>query len=113
MDLNQLAVSTPTELPLPAARLEELRSSATALEASFLSEMLRHTGIGTPRQVTGGGPGEEAFAGFLADAYGTALAARGGIGLSEQIFDVLVTREVAAARGGAGSSEGDGGEAAK
>lgn len=88
----------PTFQPADAAQLaperrEELRTAARALEANFLAEMLRHTGLGEPRESGGGGAGEEAFAGFLADAYGEALADRGGIGLAESIFQVLVARE--------------------
>jgi len=82
-----------TNTPAPVQRQNELRAAAQELEASFLAEMLRHTGIGEARKTGGGGAGEEAFAGFLADEYGEALAERGGIGLADRIFEVLVARE--------------------
>ncbi|MEM8869774.1 MAG: rod-binding protein [Pseudomonadota bacterium] len=78
------------------ARLSALRASAEALEASFLAEMLRHSGVAKPPQTGGGGAGEDAFAGFLADEYADRLVKSGGIGLSEQIFQALVAREDAA-----------------
>lgn len=44
----------------PAARL-----TAQKLEASFLAEMLKHTGLGEGSGAFSGGIGEEQFASFL------------------------------------------------
>ena len=97
MDRIAALPPVPTEMAqtLPPEREVALRTAAESLEASFLAEMLRHSGVADARQTGGGGAGEEAFAGFLADAYGTALAEQGGIGLAEKVFEVLLMREQA------------------
>lgn len=74
----------------PNARQDALRESATALEQSFLAEMLRHAGVARPPEFGGGGAGEDAFAGFLADAYAEELTRAGGIGLADHIFQALL-----------------------
>ncbi|MHA3978341.1 rod-binding protein [Halovulum sp. GXIMD14794] len=71
-------------------RHEALRASASALEQSFLAEMLRHAGVARPPESGGGGAGEDAFSGFLADAYAEELTRAGGIGLADHIFEALV-----------------------
>lgn len=81
----------------PAAMRErsavtELREVAEAFEASFLAEMLRHTGLDAAPAGFGGGAGEAAFAGLLTEQYARLLAARGGVGLAEQIFEALKQR---------------------
>lgn len=74
----------------PSPQDAELRAAAEALEATFLSEMLKASGVGAPRDAFGGGAGEAPFAGFLADEYARAMASRGGIGLAEAIYRGLV-----------------------
>ena len=76
---------------------KRLRTVAQALEASFLAEMLRHTGLGDARTTLGGGAGEAAFTGFLADAYAADLVRRGGVGLGEHLV-----RAIARAQDGRG-----------
>jgi Rod binding domain-containing protein len=66
-----------------------LREAATQLEAEFLTEMLKHTGLGKPRDSMGGGVGEEQFSSFLVREQATAMANQGGIGLSESLFEAL------------------------
>ena len=68
----------------------ELREVAQELEASFLSEMLKHAGFGEAREVFGGGIGEEQMSSMLRNEHARAIAAQGGIGLAEQIFTSLV-----------------------
>jgi len=85
-------------IPTPAApeqstRQQALRNSAEALEQSFLAEMLRLSGVARPPETGGGGAGEDAFAGFLADAYAAELAETGGLGLAEGIYQSLLARE--------------------
>lgn len=84
-----LIASTPP--PDPHA---ELREVAQDLEAAFLAEMLKHAGFGEPRDDDsfGGGIGEEQFSSMLRDHHASAIASRGGLGLSEQIFTSLVRR---------------------
>ena len=43
----------------------------------------------------GGGAGEDAFSSLLTQEYGRLLAERGGIGLAEQVFELLKQRSVA------------------
>lgn len=73
----------------PDARL---RKAAEALEATFLAQMLSQAGLGAARESMGGGAGEEAFAGLLASEQAKLMAARGGIGLAETIFEALKAR---------------------
>jgi Rod binding domain-containing protein len=72
---------------------DALRDAAVALEARFLSEILRHAGFGEGRGTLGGGAGEAQFASLLRDEQARALAGQGGIGLAESLFEALVRRE--------------------
>jgi peptidoglycan hydrolase FlgJ len=89
-DIVQPLSALPTpESPRPRVADEELARVARDLEASFLSIMLREAGVGAPRDVFGGGSGEEQFSSFLTDAYAAKIAERGGIGLAEALFTAL------------------------
>lgn len=90
-----LAAISPTAGPVtPGGRPDEtqLRALAQELEARFLAEMLKHADFGAGRETLGGGPGEEQFASMLRDEHAGALAARGGIGLAEALFQALAER---------------------
>ena len=76
----------------PAPGDAALARAARDLEASFLSVILRESGVGAPPAAFGGGAGEEQFASFLAEAYAGKIADRGGIGLAEAIFRSLKER---------------------
>ncbi|MEM9755197.1 MAG: rod-binding protein [Pseudomonadota bacterium] len=92
-DLSQTAAPTspvPGSLPGPAEAA--LREAAQALEAAFISEMLKQARFGEARDAFGGGAGEAQFASFLRDEHAKALSERGGFGLSEAIFRTLVAR---------------------
>ena len=96
----QLAVPTATTdaaRDLSPARRAVLMAKARELEASFLSEMLAHAGLGAAEGAAGGafsgGIGEEQFASFLRDQQARALVEHGGIGLAEQIFNSLARRD--------------------
>ncbi|MGG7645240.1 rod-binding protein [Rhodovulum sp. YNF3179] len=81
--------------PPPALRPEtedRLRDAARALEASFISQMLKSAGLGETPSAFGGGAGEDQFASFLRDAQARALAEAGGFGLAESIFESLKGR---------------------
>lgn len=90
--------STPPPALTPAApasaevRNAHLRKLSVELEASFLAEMLAHSGLGATRESFGGGAGEEGFASFLRQEQARALAQSGGIGLAEHIFESLKAR---------------------
>ncbi|MFS4439492.1 rod-binding protein [Paracoccaceae bacterium GXU_MW_L88] len=70
----------------------KLRAVAQDLEANFLAEMLKFSGLGESRESFGGGAGEDAFASMLTTEYADLLAAQGGVGLGEQIYQSLVER---------------------
>ena len=72
--------------PATEARLQEV---ARDLEANFLSEMLKYTGLGKSRESFGGGAGEDQFASLLIDEQARAMVDAGGIGLAENIFESL------------------------
>ena len=73
----------------------ELWAAATALEATFLAEMMKAAKIGAPRGEFGGGIGEEQFSTLLVDEYARGIAGRAGTGLSEAIYRSLVADEAA------------------
>ena len=70
-----------------------LKDVAQKLETSFLAEMLKHAGVGEARGAFGGGAGEDQFASFLRQAQEGQMAASGGIGLAEQLFESLKERQ--------------------
>lgn len=74
-------------------RQEELRAVARELEATFLGEMLKNSGLGAREGDFGGGFGEEAFSGLLTQKYATAMTDAGGIGLAEWIYHSLVKKD--------------------
>lgn len=79
-------------LPSLASKNEKLMEAAKQLEANFLSEMLKSSGVGKSRTHFGGGAGEDQFSGFLVQEYATAMVEAGGIGLSESIYNALLKR---------------------
>jgi len=77
-----------------ADREGRLRAAARDLEAAFLTEMLRAAGVGRPVEGFGsGGAGEDQFASFLVEAQAEAIMQRGGLGLSQTLFQALIRRE--------------------
>jgi len=101
MSVSPSAIQPPVLPPSneAAASRDDLRSVAQDLEASFLAEMLKHAGFGAARSTFGGGAGEKQFASLLRMEHARALAASGGIGLAESLFQTLVdqqTRETGA-----------------
>ena len=78
-------------LATPADRA--LWAMAQELEATFLSEMLKDTGLGEAEGSFSGGIGEEQFGSFLRDEQARLMVGRGGIGLAEQIFRSLTAGE--------------------
>ena len=76
----------------PDAGRDKFKEVAVALEASFLTEMLKYAGHGESRSSFGGGEGEDAFASLLVREQATLMAENGGIGLAEQIIDSMMRR---------------------
>ena len=50
-------ISSPTSAPLAPDREQHLRNLSVELEASFVAEMLGHSGLGDTRESFGGGAG--------------------------------------------------------
>ncbi len=73
-----------------------LREVARDLEAAFLAEMLKHAGFGESRESFGGGIGEEQMSSLLRAEHANALAAQGGIGLAESIYQSMLRQSGAA-----------------
>lgn len=65
---------------------------AKEFEATFLSEMLKHTGLNKTSSEFGGGAGEDAFHSLLTQKYADKLAQSGGIGLAQHIYDSLIQK---------------------
>lgn len=86
-----LPLSKPTP-PDPASDEARMRQAAQDLEASFLSEMLKAAKFGEPRKSFGGGAGEGHFASFLRAEVAKDMAATGGIGLAEHLFQAMKDR---------------------
>ena len=72
---------------------EKIRKVAEKLEATFLAEMLKHSGVGETRDSFGGGIGEDQFGSFLRQAQADEMAKSGGIGLAETLFEALKERD--------------------
>lgn len=81
------------DLPLSARGNEQnLRAAALELEANFLAEMLKAAGVGETPEGFGGGAGEDQFSSLLRLEQARQMAASGGVGLTEMIFETLKER---------------------
>lgn len=87
----QLVSPMPHTVMAENTRVQNLREAASKLEATFLAEMLKSSGLGETRSTFGGGAGEEQFSSFLVQQQAEALVQAGGIGLSEALFEALMT----------------------
>lgn len=75
-------------------RLSTLKEASVRLEAQFLSEMLKASGLDAQTAEFAGGVGESQFASFLRDAQAEEIArSGGGIGLAESLFEALKARD--------------------
>lgn len=73
-----------TDAP-PADAGAPRRAAAEALEASFLAEMLKATGLGEQQNSFSGGTGESQFASFQREAIAREIVRKGGVGLAAAI----------------------------
>lgn len=90
MQTGPLSSSGPGVSSSVTSRTEaQLREKAKDLEAAFLAEMLKLSGVGKMQDSFNGGAGEEQFSSFLADEYARIMVEKGGIGLAESIFQSL------------------------
>jgi peptidoglycan hydrolase FlgJ len=71
-------------------RESRAKKAALALEASFLSEMLKSAGFGSQVSTFSGGAGEDQFASFHREAIAERMVRAGGIGLAEHFFKAMM-----------------------
>lgn len=79
----------PPMIPTVSARDLALRNAAEKMEAGFLAEMLKASGLGKTSSEFGGGAGEDQFSSFLIQEQAMQMVKAGGIGLAESLFDAL------------------------
>ena len=92
----QPIASAPVGAGMSPAELASARMAADSFEAQFIAEMLKYSGLNETSSSFGGGPGEEAFASFLTEAYAEKITTAGGFGLSEAIFRAMISKGEAA-----------------
>lgn len=90
MDISPISATAP-------AREVLLMTKAKELEATFLSEMLGHSGLGALDGAFGGGHGEAQFDSFLRHEQAKLIVRGGGLGLAELIFKAMTEAENGAA----------------
>jgi Rod binding domain-containing protein len=71
-----------------------MRAAAQAFEATFVAEMLKHTGLGKMPETFNGGAGEAGFSGFLTQEYADLIASTGRIGIADQVYATLKARSM-------------------
>ena len=71
---------------------QEMRKTAASLEAAFLAEMLKFSGVGEEKGPFSGGESANQFASFYREAQAKELVKAGGIGLAESIFQSMQGR---------------------
>ncbi|TKZ15460.1 hypothetical protein FAP39_17135 [Shimia litoralis] len=87
-----MQIPAPPAPPLPQGseyKHSPAYKAAQELEASFLAEMLKISGLGKPLEGFGGGSGEDQFSSFLVNAQAKEIVKAGGLGLTEIIFESL------------------------
>jgi Rod binding domain-containing protein len=93
MQINPGTSSVSHPDKLENAKDTQLMEAAKQLEASFLAEMLKSSGLAETPNAFGGGTGEGQFSSFLIQARAEQMVEAGGIGLAEQLFETLKERE--------------------
>jgi peptidoglycan hydrolase FlgJ len=83
----------PIATPQASTRHDQLMAKAEELEATFLSEMLAHSGLGEMHGSFSGGQGEAQFSSFLRQEQAKLIVQNGGLGLAELIFNSMVEAE--------------------
>lgn len=85
------AISPPTAAATPTPKVAAAKATAEKFEAVFLGQMtqLMMESVEVGDQFSGG-HGEEMFRGVLAEKLGTAMAAKGGIGLAPSVMAQII-----------------------
>jgi Rod binding domain-containing protein len=82
------ALLAPTDAPSAAelAKRGQIKQTAQKFESSFLSVMLQQMFEGTETSAPfGGGPGEQMFKSFMAEAMANKIVKNGGVGLAASV----------------------------
>ena len=87
-----LPISTNTPITRVSANATALET-AQKLEATFLAEMLKATGLGAQPNSMSGGVGEDQFASFHRQILAEAMVKRGGIGLAETFYNAMMEKQ--------------------
>lgn len=91
--MSDLTVSPGLLTPLPARPqpTAQMRETAEAFEASFLSQMLKpmFEGLSTDGPF-GGGQAEETWRSFMIDAMAKQTVKAGGVGLADQVVSEML-----------------------
>ncbi len=90
--MNNVGMINPSPPITQSSKDARIWKAAQALEASFLSEMLKSAGFGDARSSFGGGIGEEQFGSFLRNAQAELMVQKGGVGLAHSLFEALKER---------------------
>ena len=88
MEFNPIGADSPGVRLTRTIKPEEavMRRTAQEFEAVFLTEMLKHAGVGRMTEGFNGGPGEAAFTDMLTQEYAREISRSGGFGLADQIL---------------------------
>jgi peptidoglycan hydrolase FlgJ len=87
------AMDLPPVTSPASVRQQQLMKKAEELEATFLSEMLAHSGLSEMQGAFGGGQGEAQFTSFLRQEQARLIVQSGGLGLAEIIFKSMSEAE--------------------
>ena len=92
-----MATSAPTKMVKPSS-IAKAKSTAQDFEAAFLSSMFQHMFTGTDGEgPMGGSAGIGPWRSFLTQEFGKSMAAKGGIGIADQVYRSLISHQSAAA----------------
>ncbi|MBT8449539.1 MAG: rod-binding protein [Gammaproteobacteria bacterium] len=90
MEVASISNSTLTRADDKDAKLWK---AAQSLEANFIAEVLKSSGLGESKSEFNGGVGESQFSSFLTNEYAKATVTAGGIGLAESIYQSLLRQD--------------------
>jgi len=89
----EMNINVPSRPSTLEPRDRQLWVAAMKLESSFLAEMLKSAGLGEMPSDFGGGAGEEQFQSLMLHAQAEQMVKRGGVGLTQSIFESLKERD--------------------
>jgi Rod binding domain-containing protein len=91
LDYGQIAVRRPPQAPGGPITKAKAREVAEEFEAVFLSSMLNSmfTGLDSKGPFSGG-PSEEIYRSMFVDQIGKSVAARGGLGIADSIYQQIL-----------------------